>query len=81
METGRPAKSCTAELRERRPAESWLIHHSGRGVGHVSVRRTERLAEAGGKPSVGSVGAGCDDAPAETIGRPPAESLPREEEL
>ena len=35
-----------------------LIHHSDRGVQYVSIRYTERLAEAGIEPSVGSVG--CD---------------------
>jgi len=33
-----------------------LIHHSDRGVQYVSIRYTERLAEAGLEPSVGSVG-------------------------
>jgi hypothetical protein len=34
-----------------------LIHHSDRGVQYVSIRYTERLAEAGIEPSVGTVGA------------------------
>ena len=44
-----------------------LIHHSDRGVQYVSIRYTERLAEAGIEPSVGSVGDSYDNAMAETI--------------
>jgi putative transposase len=44
-----------------------LIHHSDRGVQYVSIRYTERLAEAGVEPSVGSVGDSYDNALAETI--------------
>lgn len=33
-----------------------LIHHSDRGSQYVSLKYTERLAEAGIEPSVGSVG-------------------------
>jgi putative transposase len=44
-----------------------LIHHSDRGVQYVSIRYTERLAEAGIEPSVGSVGDSYDNAVAETI--------------
>jgi putative transposase len=44
-----------------------LIHHSDRGVQYVSIRYTERLAEAGLEPSVGSVGDSYDNALAETI--------------
>ena len=33
-----------------------LVHHSDRGSQYVSIRYTERLAEAGIEPSVGSVG-------------------------
>ena len=33
-----------------------LIHHSDRGVQYLSIRYTERLAEAGIEPSVGSRG-------------------------
>ena len=46
---------------------SGLIHHSDRGVQYVSIRYTERLAEAGIEPSVGSVGDSYDNALAETI--------------
>ncbi len=43
------------------------MHHSDRGVQYVSIRYTERLAEAGIEPSVGSVGDSYDNALAETI--------------
>lgn len=44
-----------------------LVHHSDRGVQYVSIRYTERLAEAGIEPSVGSVGDSYDNAMAESI--------------
>ena len=46
---------------------SQLVHHSDRGVQYLSIRYTERLAEAGIEPSVGSVGNSYDNALAETI--------------
>ena len=47
-------------LHERRPVKkSGLIHRSDRGWQYVSIRYTERLAEAGIEPSVGSVGRCC----------------------
>ena len=55
-------------LHERRPVQDGkLVHHSDRGVQYVSIRYTERLAEAGIEPSVGSVGGSYDNALAETI--------------
>lgn len=46
-----------------------LIHHSDRGSQYLSIKYTERLAEAGIDPSVGSVGDSYDNALAEsTIG-------------
>ena len=55
-------------LHARRPAgDEGLIHHSDRGVQYVSIRYSERLAEAGIEPSVGSVGDSYDNALAETI--------------
>ena len=54
-------------LHERRPAQGRLVHHSDRGSQYVSIRYTERLAEAGIEPSVGSVGDSYDNALAETI--------------
>ena len=55
-------------LHDRRATRSGdLIHHSDRGSQYVSIRYTERLAEAGIEPSVGSVGDSYDNALAETI--------------
>ena len=55
-------------LHERRPARrAGLVHHSDRGSQYVSIRYTERLADAGIEPSVGSVGDSYDNALAETI--------------
>ncbi len=51
----------------RRFAGSGLVCHSDRGSQYVSIRYTERLAEAGIEPSVGSVGDSYDNALAETI--------------
>ena len=50
-----------------RPDTDQLVHHSDRGVQYVSIRYTERLAEAGIEPSVGSRGDSYDNAMAETI--------------
>jgi transposase InsO family protein len=54
-------------LHERRPVGGGLVHHSDRGVQYVSIKYSERLAEAGLVPSVGSVGDSYDNALAETI--------------
>ena len=55
-------------LHDRRPVQgSGLVHHSDRGVQYVSIRYTDRLADAGIDPSVGSVGDSYDNALAETI--------------
>ena len=55
-------------LHARRPAQNdGLIHHSDRGSQDVSIKYTERLAEAGIEPSVGSVGDSDDNALAETV--------------
>jgi putative transposase len=43
-----------------------LVHHSDRGVQYLSIRYTERLAEAGAVTSVGSRGDSFDNALAET---------------
>jgi putative transposase len=50
-----------------RPHHHGLIHHSDRGVQYLSVRYTDRLAEAGVERSVGSVGDSYDNALAESI--------------
>jgi len=44
-----------------------LIHHSDRGRQYLSIRYTERLADAGIDASVGSVGDSYDNALAETL--------------
>jgi putative transposase len=44
-----------------------LVHHSDRGSQYLSIRYTERLAEAGAVTSVGSRGDSYDNALAETI--------------
>ncbi|MBB3979880.1 transposase InsO family protein [Rhizobium azooxidifex] len=55
-------------LHDRRPVHrGGLVHHSDRGSQYVSIRYSERLAEAGIEPSVGSVGDSYDNALAETI--------------
>ena len=55
-------------LHDRRPLHrGGLVHHSDRGSQYVSIKYTERLAEAGIEPSVGSVGDSYDNALAETI--------------
>ena len=54
-------------LYARQPDRDRLVHHSDRGSQYVSIRYTERLAEAGIEPSVGSRGDSYDNALAETI--------------
>ncbi len=55
-------------LYARRPSsEDGLVHHSDRGSQYLSIRYSERLAEAGIEPSVGSKGDSYDNALAETI--------------
>jgi transposase InsO family protein len=49
------------------PTYRLTCDHSDRGSQYVSIRYTERLAEAGVEPSVGSVGDSYDNALAETI--------------
>jgi putative transposase len=44
-----------------------VVHHTDRGSQYTSIRFTERLAEAGIRPSVGAVGSSYDNALAETI--------------
>lgn len=54
-------------LHARCPIDGGLVHHSDRGAQYVSIKYTERLAEAGSEPSVGSVGDSYDNALAETV--------------
>jgi putative transposase len=44
-----------------------LVHHSDRGSQYLAIRYTERLAEAGAVPSVGSKGDSYDNALAESF--------------
>jgi transposase InsO family protein len=44
-----------------------LVHHSDRGTQYLSMRYTERLADAGIEPSVGSRGDSYDNALAESV--------------
>lgn len=55
-------------LYARKPSdEDALVHHSDRGSQYLSIRYSERLAEVGIEPSVGSKGDSYDNALAETI--------------
>jgi putative transposase len=54
-------------LWRRRSDVSGLVHHSDRGVQYLSIRYTERLAEAGIEISVGSRGDSYDNAMAESV--------------
>ena len=55
-------------IQDRKPVSGGgIVHHSDRGGQYVSIKYTERLAEAGLVPSVGSVGDSYDNALAETI--------------
>ncbi len=48
-------------LHDRRPVHrGGLVHHSDRGSQYVTIKYTDRLAEAGIEPSVGSVGDSYD---------------------
>jgi putative transposase len=50
-----------------RETDGGLIHHSDHGVQYLAIRYTDRLADAGIEPSVGSRGDAYDNALAETI--------------
>lgn len=55
-------------LYDRQPERTdGLVHHSDRGSQYLSIRYTERLAQAGIEPSVGSRGDSYDNALAESI--------------
>jgi transposase InsO family protein len=51
----------------RESTDESLVHHSDRGSQYLSIRYTERLAEAGIEPSVGSRGDSYDNALAESV--------------
>ena len=54
-------------MSEREVVADELIHHSDRGSQYVSVAYTDRLNDAGAKPSVGTDGDSYDNALKETI--------------
>lgn len=54
-------------LYERRPDTHGLVRQSDQAAQYLCVRYSERLAEAGVKPSVGSRGDSYDNALAQTI--------------
>jgi len=60
-------KALEQALWARKPGAGGLIHHSDRGVQHVSIRDSERPADAGIEPPLGSVGDSYDHALAESI--------------
>lgn len=68
MTTGFVLDALNQAICQRCPENgSGLVHHSDRGSQYLSIKYTERLAEAGIDPSVGSVGDNYDNAMAETI--------------
>ena len=69
LRTEMPLEALEMALWRRRRSLEGLVHHSDRGSQYTSIRYTERLAEAGIAPSVGSAGDAYDNALAEsTIG-------------
>lgn len=54
-------------IHDRRDTATGLVHHSDRGTQYVSMRYTDRLADAGIAPSVGSRGDAYDNALAESV--------------
>jgi transposase InsO family protein len=54
-------------IHDRRDTTAGLVHHSDRGTQYVSMRYTDRLADAGIAPSVGSRGDAYDNALAESV--------------
>ena len=68
MQAGFVLDALEQALYDRRPLhDEGLIHHSDRGVQYVSIKYSERLAEAGIEPSVGRVGDSYDNALAESV--------------
>ena len=69
LRTEMPLEALEMALWQRGRPLAELVHHSDRGCQYTSIRYTERLAEAGIAPSVGSAGDAYDTAMAEsTIG-------------
>jgi putative transposase len=67
MRTDLPLDAVEMALWHRDVGAGNLIHHSDRGRQYLSIRYTERLAEAGASVSVGSKGDLYDNALAETV--------------
>lgn len=68
LETGLALDALEQAIWDRLDSDTTgLVHHSDRGSQYLSIRYSERLAEAGIEPSVGSVGDSYDNAMAETI--------------
>jgi putative transposase len=67
MRTDLPLDALEMALWQRNVQSGQLAHHSDRGTQYLSVRYTERLAEAGASVSVGSKGDSYDNALAETV--------------
>ncbi len=68
MDTDLVLDALKQALHARKPVpRDGLVHHSDHGVQYLALRYTERLIEAGIKPSTGSVGDSYDNALAETI--------------
>ena len=67
MRTDLPLDALEMALWQRDVRGGQLVHHSDRGCQYLSIRYTERLAEAGASVSVGSKGDSYDNALAETV--------------
>ena len=68
LQTDLPLDALEQAIYDRPSLETGdLVHHSDRGVQYLSIRYTERLAEAGIAPSVGSRGDSYDNALAESV--------------
>jgi len=65
--TGLALDALEMAIWRRRGGLDGLVHHSDRGSQYLSIRYTQRLAEAGAVTSVGSRGDSFDNALAETI--------------
>jgi putative transposase len=67
MRTDLPLDAFEMAIWARNERLDGLVHHSDRGSQYTSMRYTDRLAETGATPSVGSVGDSYDNALAESV--------------
>lgn len=67
LRTDLPLDALEMAIWARRPETGSLIHHSDRGCQYLSIRYSDRLAEVGAAPSVGSVADSYDNAMAEAL--------------